>query len=302
MRTIFALVTLVATGCSLYFDEDHDDDDVYCGGAATKGGGAPYTPELRNPETAECEAFPSAGGGPRCDVYAGVVALPDWGSCDSFCEGLAEDTCLTTASCRAMYRRFEYGDDAGTYYFGCAIVAPSGPVRGGDCAQLDAHECSRHDDCAAMYLERIDPDDGNLPSTRFDGCAPEPQVNTTCDDVDCGMGSHCEQQCREVLSVTAGGWVCHAVCVPDVATCSTVDCGAGYECVETCTDGGGGIPPLCEPTCMPVTSCEALKTEMDCLARGDCTPVYEGDDCTCYPDGCSCEILTYERCEPPGES
>jgi hypothetical protein len=43
--------------------------------------------------------------------------------------------------------------------------------------------------------------------------------------------------------------------------------------------------------------CEALGTEAECVARPDCVAVYAGDNCTCYPWGCECEVLTYERCE-----
>jgi hypothetical protein len=47
----------------------------------------------------------------------------------------------------------------------------------------------------------------------------------------------------------------------------------------------------------PIAACETLSDEMSCIARGDCTAVYEGTDCTCYPNGCSCENLTFDRCE-----
>lgn len=104
-----------------------------------------------------------------------------------------------------------------------------------------------------------------------------------------------------------GQVICEPVCVQNT-TCAAVDCGPGYHCVETCTEGDptdpntpgcGSCYPQCVPDNMP-TACEELSSEMACASRSDCTPVYLGEDCTCYPEGCYCNILTYERCESGG--
>jgi len=51
----------------------------------------------------------------------------------------------------------------------CVGTAPSGPVNGTACAGLDAHECSRHDDCIAVHYYVDVPAWG----LKFDYCAPE---------------------------------------------------------------------------------------------------------------------------------
>jgi hypothetical protein len=55
----------------------------------------------------------------------------------------------------------------------------------------------------------------------------------------------------------------------------------------------------CIPTySCEIAACETLSSEAACSARGDCTPVYLGTDCTCtMSGGCTCTTETYERCE-----
>ena len=46
---------------------------------------------------------------------------------------------------------------------------------------------------------------------------------------------------------------------------------------------------------------KTLTTQNACDTRSDCTSVFEGDDCTCYPGGyCECAILTWDHCETVG--
>jgi hypothetical protein len=73
---------------------------------------------------------------------------------------------------------------------------------------------------------------------------------------------------------------CPAETVPGVRN----GCWSGY-CIPQNQCGGG------------TESCEALTTESACTGRADCTPVYTGSDCTCFPWGCSCETTTYARCQ-----
>jgi hypothetical protein len=46
----------------------------------------------------------------------------------------------------------------------------------------------------------------------------------------------------------------------------------------------------------PFVACESVASEVSCIARTDCSPVYTGSNCTCTMNGCSCQVLTYERC------
>jgi hypothetical protein len=392
MRRLVAILALLS-GCDLYWGNSGDDDVCNGSGYDYPTGGAQQ--QLRNPETGECQFVGGGGGG--CNTSCGpcpeiaIAPLPDWGSCYSSCESLDESSCLTATGCYAAYIDNLNGGHVppGTAptFRGCWQVAPSGPVHG-SCTNLDAQECSRHDDCSALFVDTFGPADEVL-STSFERCAPEP-TSTGCSAVDCGPGSHCEEQCYPCGPNQDCAGTCQSMCVPD-DSCATVDCGPGYTCVETCSGMGGNdapgstppgqcfpscvlvntgepgsctgaincqaLPPACPanttagiangcytgyciplsacgPTdpgtcgtaacatpppqcpantvpgvtngcwsgfCIPASACpqpacETLTTANSCTARSDCSPVYLGDDCTCYPGYCECNILTFERC------
>ena len=283
------MVFLVA-GCNLYFDDDGGDDDC------------PYFEpversvwDYRNPATGACELFPG------CDpkVYLGdwctcaaidAAPPPDWGACFSTCEALAEGECIETAGCIAAYldpARVPPEFDRPAFQ-GCWAIAPSGPAPGG-CANLDAYECSRHDNCSAIYTQQLGPDDSQLGMT-FDRCVAEQPG--ACAGIDCGPDAHCRDQCSD-----AG---CHPVCVPDGDACALIDCEDGYECELVCDENDPTQPGCgtCRAACVASTQCEALPDEATCAARADCSAVYGGMSCTCDANGqCTCQILTYERCE-----
>jgi len=375
MRIGLAVVAVLLCGCDLYFG---GGDDVVC-----SGGGPKEVPQYqgRNPQTGVCE---SVGGG-WCDDSCGPcpavdVAQPDWGACYSKCSDLDEQSCFVTSGCFAAYLD-DPAADGKRQFWGCWETAPSGPVQG-QCSNQDAQNCSRHDDCIAIYSGTTDAQNTNYAGTSFLQCAPEPSTyciddsecganarcdhatcypsptcpecptcgacpdsNTcygvcvptdpmACDVIDCGPGYHCEEQCYPgPMSY------CEPVCVQD-QTCANVDCGPGYTCSEVCTTDSNGMTS-CSPVCVPqnpgdcygpvscdalppacpmgtvpgvldgcwsgycipqsqcpLAACGTLTTESACVARMDCMPIYEGTDCTCYPNGCECQVLTYERCEP----
>jgi hypothetical protein len=277
-----AVLAVLLCGCDLYFGGGGGDDVCYATGAV------PPNSSLRDPNTGLCQpANPGCDGtcGP-CD-YAGVgIAQPDWGACYSQCDGLDEQTCFVTPGCYAAYRTAEFdasGNDKA--FWGCWQTAPSGPVQG-QCANLDAHACSRHDDCIAIY-EGLGPsqflqcqpepatyclDDTacgpdafcdhsvcypspTCPSCPNCGACPDsnvcygvcvPKDPRACDVIDCGPGYHCEEQCYS-NDPTMGG--CAPVCVQD-QTCASVDCAPGYTCAQVCTtDANGQV--TCGPTCVP---------------------------------------------------
>jgi hypothetical protein len=323
MRLCLAAAVLLG-GCTLYFS---GDDDGECRLAADI---APN--ELRDPATGQCQTFDNF----PCDDFCAPCAeaaqpQPDWGSCFSECEGLDEASCLTTPRCRAAYVN-DSPTDGPPVFHQCWAIAPSGPATGA-CENLDAYECSRHDDCSGIY--NLDPTtDGGLlfgacrpeaagcfgnedcgPGTHCstsDGeCLPPPGCTGdmacpavcagrcvpdqgSCAAVDCGPGTHCEEQC-------SSDGTCGPVCVPDDASCGPNTCPPGTECVQRCeaedpTNPGCGI---CTIECVPSGMCETLKTEAECAGRADCAAVYSGESCTCDGNGaCTCEILTYERCQP----
>ncbi|MDX2086999.1 MAG: hypothetical protein SFX73_04070 [Kofleriaceae bacterium] len=383
----YLLLLVALSGCDLYFGGDGDDapppcKDVYYGepidGGAALG--------LRNPETGECEGW---GGGDMCPpdacgCYTAHTSLPDWGYCTSECTGLDEASCLAAPGCNASYDLLVGIPEemtGGSAFTGCWDTAQSGPVQGGSCYNLDAHECSRHDDCSMFY----DAGRGD-----FVQCAPEPS-SQGCELLDCAPGNHCEEQCYPCDSVTGEECpaFCVPTCVPDVNQC-TADCGPGYECITACTDAlttpMGVVPGECYATCVPVNGgdpgectgevlcdaigpacpsgtvagikngcytgycipqaacgpsdpggcepaicatpgpacppgtvggtnngcwtgycipesacpqalCEELTDEQACTSRFDCRAVYTGDNCTCDANGCTCEELSFARCE-----
>lgn len=298
MRRLFAVLVLLS-GCDLYWNGDDDPCKDYGYGA----GASEPAFQLRNPQTGQCEY---GGGGYPCDGQCGPCALegdigvsaqPDWGACYSRCDGLAEGSCLAAAGCYAAYDEDTSLADApaNTTFKGCWETAPSGPISTGTCIGLDAQQCSRHDNCSAYYDAGVNA----LVAGNFTRCAPE-STTTSCTNVDCGGGYHCEDQCKDTCTPTSGcgGPQCGPMCVPDGNVCDTANCGPGYQCVETCTAPTPTHAGQCFPSCVAITACETLTTETACAGRSDCTTVYNGDNCTCYPNqGCSCEILTYDHCE-----
>jgi hypothetical protein len=95
----------------------------------------------------------------------------------------------------------------------------------------------------------------------------------------------------------------NADCTPhDPGSCyGQVSCLTGQPACPTGTVAGianGCWTGYCIPQqdCPPAP-CESLATEASCQSRNDCIPVYDGMNCTCYPDHCECESQTYARCE-----
>jgi len=205
LRLAFSLVVL--TGCQLVFDHGGDDS---CPPIAYDL--APAI-QLRNPQNGLCTGF---GQPYPCDTSCGPCAepanaQPDWGQCFGMCEQIVqsgansmaqEASCIAQAGCRAIY--IDPGAiNAPPKFADCWSIAPSGPVKG-ECAQLDAQQCSRHDDCAAVH------DDTN----QFLRCVPE-HVTTpvACDTLSTETQCTARTDCNPVYR----GEDC--TCTPDDCTC-----------------------------------------------------------------------------------
>jgi hypothetical protein len=325
-----AVLAVLLAGCDLYFG---GGDDAPC----DYGGGASPAYEVRDPATGQCTTTgggycPDSCGPCSYETQAGAIA--DWGQCYGQCYGLDEQSCFATSGCYAAYLDDPTADGKRDFW-GCWNTAPSGPVQG-QCINNDAYECSRHDDCIAIYTDVVKTTAGTsfqqcadepatyclsnsdcgsdawcdhtvcypapCPSCPTCGACPDtevcygvcvPKEPRACEVIDCGTGYHCEEQC------TPGPMgYCEPACVQDL-TCASVDCAPGYVCAQVCNVGSNG-QLVCGPTCLPDNqgpACESLMTEIACIGRMDCIPVYDGDQCTCYPDHCECQVLTYARCE-----
>jgi hypothetical protein len=277
MKRLLCTVVLIALasaagGCVFYAD----DDDC----------AAPdYWLGYRNPDTGVCENWGGGGGGcyGALEGAQDVQALPDWASCPGACEGLDESTCLATPGCRGSYFQEECPPDTdcdgpfGTRFQECWGTAPTGPVQGA-CEGLDAQECSRHDDCIAVYGANWE-----YGGQAFSYCAPEPTVTPGCELVDCAPGYHCELQCYPCDGADPDDPICdpycEPICVPDAPTCDdgTV-CPEGEQCVTVCAGGD----------CLPDEPCPPKECWSECVPDDVPDPgTCEGDVwCDSLPPTC----------------
>ena len=323
MRLAFVLAALSLGGCQLYFGGDDEPPPVCPQPGWGTDAGYPSN-LLRNPQTGDCEEYGGGGGGWGecyydessgqcvCDDYGAPepLALPNWPACESSCTLLDEETCLVEPGCQVAYWEAQtMGSEP--LFRGCYATIVTGADLYSSCFNLDAYGCAQQDHCSIFYTADyghpppLGGGGGGVPVdsyAQFSQCRPEPTMNG-CANVDCGLDYHCEESCYAV----PGGTQCTPMCVPDQGHgCAAIDCAPGYECVETCdtmdpTTMGGTFPGQCDAACVPLTACELLTTQSACDARGDCTSVFNGDDCTCYPGGyCECQVLTWDRCETVG--
>ncbi len=168
----------------------------------------------------------------------------------------------------------------------------------GKCSGLDEQSCYATSGCYAAYLENTAIDDAQ-PTREFWGCwdtAPSGPVQGQCLGLD---GHECSRH-DDCIAVYDGSSFlsCEPELVPQPPGCAAIDCGPGYTCEEVCTTDPMNNP-TCTAQCVALAACETLTTEQACTSRADCTPVYDGYDCTCYPDHCECQTQTFARCETP---
>ena len=260
--SILALTTLSLAGCDVWWTDDCEPRYYDRTGAAEEP-----SQQLRNPETGQCESY---GPDPYyCDEECGpcpdyatgdVQALPGWAVCGGVCEGLAESDCVGTVGCRAIYADAE----AGAVYRDCWGTDQSGPIQGGGCENLDAYTCSMHDDCVAIHSP--DCAEGGNCVGAFARCGAE-----SGDPGDPGL-CYAPVTCDEIPPS------CPAETTPGIRD----NCYTGY-CIPF-------------PDCESAPPCEEVAAEMTCIARTDCTPIYEGQNCTCTAGTCTCQSWVYDSC------
>lgn len=250
------------------------------------------------PENSQyCLADSDCGSGERCDTtVCNQPNCPPDGDCGSICYG----SCVPDAACSTV--------DCGPGYHCEETCYPCDTTDGSMCDPECYPSCTPDQTCAS-----IDCGPG------FE-CAMECSSGTcypACLPVGNGPGD-----CYGTVACAVPPPSCPAGSTPGVSN----GCYTGY-CIPTnqCgpTDPGqcygqlqcNSAPPSC-PTgtlpgivngcwsgfCIPtnnceVPACETLTTEQDCTSRNDCIPIYAGSDCTCTPSGCTCNTLSYERCE-----
>ena len=282
LAAIIATVTL--SGCDVWFLGDNCDNTIRV---------PPESIGLLDPYSALCIDSGTGGGGDTCGDFGGGGALaepapaPDLAMCVSQCTGLGEADCLAADGCRAGYAGncLEGLDcDNTTYTFtDCWATAPSGPVRG-ECAGLDAYDCSRHDDCAAFHYPRTECSSADCIAGNFEACVPEPIEGTGCyDDQDCPADSHCDAAetcqnppgCDPSLGCPP---VCYGACQPGPRT--PVSCYAEAVCESVPPDCPDGTVPAIENSCWTG----------QCIAYADCDPPLNPGDPT-MPGTCDSEVF-----------
>jgi hypothetical protein len=276
MRIYLFALPFLLTGCIISGGTDPDpcEEDTLLDQEAP-------SVEYRDPFTGVCTYLGGGGGGGggggTCGDWGGSGdeapaepqapgAFADWAVCYQTCEGLDEQSCLTTSACRAAYAIDPGGSQS---FYECWGTAPSGPIQGGDCTALDAFACSLHDDCSAVHevLEGVGDNGGfQLALGNFQNCIAEP-----------GNPSDPGTCTGEIL--------CDALvpdCPDDTVAGRKDGCYTGY--------------------CIPVDECESLAAcstlgEEECVQRSDCDGLYQGVDCTCVGDVCSCTSWLFDGCE-----
>jgi hypothetical protein len=298
---------------------------------ATCPGACEGLDELTCLATADCRAAYTGGW---CPPWADCAEpqqafLECWGTAPGVittdqCWGLDAESCSYSDACSAVYTSDSSGQLA---FLGCQ---PESQPQG---CYSDA-ECPMGYECTADTMCEVPPGDCDptvpdcqspMPPVCYGQCVPS---QNSCENVDCGMGYHCEEQCYPpdpdgdgILEDGVPADYCEPVCVPDWNTCSAIDCGPGYECVEVCypcdSPDGMGCPPICQPECVPILTCDNVlcgdgyHCELQCAPDpGDPTlpptdptdpPTMDGCYPVCVPDTQStCDLIMCpvgEHCE-----
>ncbi|HEY6033803.1 MAG TPA: hypothetical protein VIV58_06075 [Kofleriaceae bacterium] len=300
------VLCLFASGCGLYWGGDDTGDDV-CNELA--GGGTIASEGYRDPQSGVCQYFGGGGGGGCCydsngnGTYCAAPAtgqtLPNWGQCGTACDGLDENTCIATPSCHAAYLAKTQGETGPTTtsFLGCWATAQgyaSQPPT--ECAGLDAQSCSERDFCSMVYTSNM------VSSQQFGSCIDEKQGACGI-DINCPMGSHCEQQCTPCNSMGCQD-TCAPTCVPD----------AGWgECTGQITCNSA--PPACPANttagiangcwtgyCIPSSACGTPNpgTCYDTVTCGSAPPACPSGTLPGVVNGCwSGYCIPTASCEQP---
>jgi hypothetical protein len=153
-------------------------------------------PSLRDPSTGLCTDDGCAGGGGG----APLVEV-SWAMCNSGCELLDEESCQAADGCRPAYLDACPNCDGIVLEFaGCWGVAPTGPITG-ECANLDAMECSRHNDCAAVHAGScMSGTCDNLNPGAFQWCQAEPALAPACEELIGEAACEADASCEAIYA------------------------------------------------------------------------------------------------------
>ena len=178
-----AMVLVLASGCTLVFDDGGGDDDI-CLLAAAEPASLP-APQ-RNPDTLTCESFGGGGCIPECgpcplaDQPAPTQPIPSWGFCGSPCESLSETACAADPTCRVVKdAACAVSADCTTDFLGCFPTDQSTDLAADCFAARDGFSCSQSAACTAYHRGMQSGLEPPITHT-FAMCAPEGKSPGTC--------------------------------------------------------------------------------------------------------------------------
>jgi hypothetical protein len=245
----------------------------------------------------------ACGSGAHCDTSTCYSNCPDGQACPSVCYGVCVSDTPTCAAvdCGPGYHCENecYGDPndptAPTMDSCSATCIP-------DSNQCDVIDCGPGYDCVQTC---------DVAENDMQWCTSQCIPSNT-DPGSCIGAVTCDQAPPPCpLGTTAGvtNGCYTGYCIPD-ADCGPNDPGECYgdvtcdQAAPQCPAGTtAGIANGCYTGyCIPdgdcaSAPCETLSTEGACTARMDCSAVYTGSNCTCDANGCTCQSLSFARCE-----
>jgi hypothetical protein len=100
--------------------------------------------QLVDPSTLTCETFGDTCDPGSCAPCPETGATPDWGRCDSACQGLDEAACSADTSCRLARNANDHA------FLGC-FPLDAAPPQTQVCVGEDADNCARDPRCTGLY-------------------------------------------------------------------------------------------------------------------------------------------------------
>jgi hypothetical protein len=231
--------------------------------------------------------------GQSVDETCSIQCIPEPQSC-------AVVDCAPGYTCVEQCKECPPNADCSGLYLCEAVCVPSEPVT------CDNVTCQVGSHCEVSCQGGMNPDGPPTMGGCTAVCVDDTPDPGTCDGLVACDAAPPACPAGTVAGVRNACWTGYCIPVSDCGPLDSGVCGVNAVCATP--------PPVCPPEtqpgvkngcwsgyCIPSSQCAATEcsmlTEQTCTTRPDCTAVYTGDACTCYPWGCSCETTTYARCE-----
>jgi hypothetical protein len=190
MRSLAALVVVLCSGCTLWFNGGDDAPDICAVAEDTKAEPAIAMAPLRDPGNLTCQGFSSpcndecgpcpAATEPAVAGVKPIPPIPSWNYCGHVCETKSETACAADPQCRVIKdAECAIGNmTCFTDFLGCFPVdtIPDVSVM---CHGADAWDCSRSAACTAIHSGACG---SGMPDCDrpFELCVPEGTIPGSC--------------------------------------------------------------------------------------------------------------------------